>query len=68
MSIKDTYSGRVSFDTKEELGGKTDKLAVMIGKIATRDSGSVGQFEPQIYQGKSRGQNRGNYDGHNYNQ
>ena len=37
MSIKDKHSRRVSFDTKEELGDKIDKLTVMIGKLATRD-------------------------------
>ena len=40
----------------------------MIGKLATGDSGSVRQFKPQMYQGKGRGQNRGNYDRCNYNQ
>ena len=40
MSIKDSHSRKVSFDTREELGDKIDKLAVMIGKLATRDSGS----------------------------
>ena len=49
MSIKDSHNRRVSFDTKEELGDKIDKLAVMIGKLATR------QIKPQIYQGKGRG-------------
>ena len=39
-----------------------DKLAVMIGKLATGDSRSARQFKPQIYQGRGRGQNRGNYD------
>ena len=48
MSIKDSHSRKVSFDTK---------LVVMIGKLATRDSGSSRQFKPQIYQGKGRGQN-----------
>ena len=68
MSIKDSHSRRVFFDTKEELGDKIDKLAVMIGKLAIRDSRSVGKFKPQIYQGKGRGQNRGNYNRCNYNQ
>ena len=35
---------KVSFDTKEELGDKVDKLAVMIGKLATRESGTNRQF------------------------
>ena len=28
---------KLSFDTKEELGDKIGKLAVMIGKLATRE-------------------------------
>ena len=36
MSIKDGHHGRVSFDTRDELGNKIDKLAVMIGKLATK--------------------------------
>ena len=35
MNIRDGYSRKVSFDTKEELGDKIDKLAVMAGKLAT---------------------------------
>ena len=50
----DNHSRRVSFDTREELGDKIDKLMVMIGKIAARDSRSGRQFKPQIYQGKGR--------------
>ena len=57
MSIKDSHSRKVSFDTREEPGDKIDKLAVMLGKLATRDSKSGRQFKPQIYQGKGRGQN-----------
>ena len=41
MSIKDNHSRKVSFDTREELGDKMDKLAVMIGNLATRDSRSI---------------------------
>ena len=62
MSIKDNHSRRVSFDTREELGDKVDKLTVLIGKLAARDSRSGRQFKPQIYQGKDRGQNRSSYD------
>ena len=47
MSIRDGHNRKVSFDTKEELGDKIDKLAVMIGKLATRDSGTGRQFKPQ---------------------
>ena len=64
MSIRDGHQRRVSFDTKEELDDKIDKLVVMIGKLATRDSRTNRQFKPQIHQRRDRGQNR-NY---NYNQ
>ena len=40
MSIRDSHNREVSFDTREELGDKIDKLAVMIGKLATRDNGA----------------------------
>ena len=58
MSIGDGQDRNVSFDTKEELGDKIDKLVVMIDKLATRDSRTDRQFKPQIHQSKSRGQNR----------
>ena len=67
MSIRDSYNRKVSFDTKE-LGDKIDKLAVMIHKLATRDSGTGRQFKPQIHPSRGRGQNRGNYDKCNYDQ
>ena len=38
MSIRHGHQRRVSFDTKEELGDMIDKLAIMIGKLATRDN------------------------------
>ena len=68
MTIRDSHNRKVSFDTREELGDKIDKLAVMIGKLATRDSGTGRQFKPQIHQGRGRGQNRGNYDRNSYDQ
>ena len=68
MSIRDGHNRKVSFDTKEELGDKIDKLAVMMGKLATRDNRTNREFKPQIYQGRGRGQNRGNYDRCSYDQ
>ena len=65
MSIRDGHNRKVSFDTKEEFGDKIDKLAVMIGKSATRDSGTGRQFKPQIYQNRGTGQSR-NYNQRNY--
>ena len=58
MNIRDGLQRRVSFDTKEELGDKIDKLAVLIGKLVTRDSRTNRQFKPQIHQSRCRGQNR----------
>ena len=68
MSIRENHSRRVTFDTRDELGGLINKLTVMIGKLVARDSRSGRQFKPQIYHGKRRGQNRGSYDRHSYNQ
>ena len=48
MSIKDNHSRKVSFDTQEELGDKIDKLVVMIGKLAARDSRSGRQFKKNL--------------------
>ena len=45
----------VSFDTKEELGDKIDKLMAMIGKLAMRDSGTNRHLKPQIHQSRGRG-------------
>ena len=68
MTTRNSHNRKVSFDTKEEVGDKKDKLAVMIGKLVTKDFGVGRQFKSQIHQGKGRGQNRGNYDRHNYDQ
>ena len=68
MSIKGNHNRRVTFDTGDELGDKIDKLTVMIGKLAARDSRSGRQFKPQFYKGKRKGQNRGSYDRHSYDQ
>ena len=62
MSIRDSHNRKVSFDMKEELGDKIDKLVVMISKLAIRDSGAGKQCKPQTQQSRGRGQNRGNYD------
>ena len=59
MSIRYGHHHRkVSFDTKEELGDSIDKLSLLIGKLATRDSRTNRQFKPQIHQNRGRGQNR----------
>ena len=65
MSIKDGTESRVSFNTRDELGDKIDKLTVMMGRLVAKDTHEKRPFKPQIY--KSRGQHRsygqGNYQG-----
>ena len=56
MSIRDEKDRRVSFNTREELGDKIDKLTVIISKLAAKDSHERKPFKQQIY--KCRGQNR----------
>ena len=56
MSIRDGTDKGVSFNTRDELGDKIDKLTVMMSKLAAKDSHERKPFKPQIY--KSRGQNR----------
>ena len=66
MSIREGQnSRRVSFDTREELGDKIDKLAVMIGKLAVKDREKARPLKPQIHQSRGRGQNKG-YSQRNY--
>ena len=56
MSIREGTDKRVSFNAKDELGDKIDKLTVVMSKLAAKDSHERRPFKPQIY--KSRGQNR----------
>ena len=56
MSIRDGTDRRVSFNTREELGDKIDKLIVVMSKLAAKDKYERKPFKPQIY--KSRGQGR----------
>ena len=56
MSVREAAERRVSFNTRDELGDKIDKLTVVISKLAAKDSHERKHFKPQIY--KSRGQNR----------
>ena len=56
MSAREVTDRRVSFNTRDELGDKIDKLTVVMSKLAAKDSHERKPFKPQIY--KSRGQNR----------
>ena len=56
MSIREGTERKVSFNTRDELGDKIDKLTVMMSRLAAKDSNEKRPFKYQIY--KSRGQNR----------
>ena len=56
MSIREGTDKRVSFDTRDELGDKIDKLTVVMSKLVAMQNHERRPFKPQIY--KSRGQNR----------
>ena len=56
MSVRDRTDRRVSFNTREELREKIDKLTVIMSIFAAKDSHEKKPFKPQIY--KSRGQSR----------
>ena len=38
MSIREGINRKVSFDTRDELGDKIDKLTVMLGRLAAKDN------------------------------
>ena len=56
MSIREGTDKRVSFDTRDELGDKINKLTVVMSKLVVTENHERRPFKPQIY--KSRGQNR----------
>ena len=63
MSIKDGTERRVSFNNRDELGDKIDKLTVMMSRLAVKDMHEKRPFKPHIY--KSRGHHR-SYGQENY--
>ena len=46
MRIRDGTERKVSFNARDELEDKTDKLTVMMGRLATRDSNDKRPFKP----------------------
>ena len=56
MGVRDRTDRTVSFNTREELGDKIDKLTVVMSKLAAKDKYERKPFKPQIY--KSRRQSR----------
>ena len=64
MNIRDETEREVSFNARDELGDKIDKLTVMINRLAVKDSNNKRPFKPQIHKSRGsypQGQNR-NYD------
>ena len=49
MSIREGIDKRVSFDTRDELGDKIDKLTVVMSKLAATENHERRPFKPQIY-------------------
>ena len=47
MSVRDRTDRRVSFNTREELGDKIDKLTMIMSKLAAKDSHERKPFKPQ---------------------
>ena len=56
MNIRDGTERKVSFNARDELGDKIDKLTFMMSRLVAKDSNEKRPFKPQIY--KSRGQSR----------
>ena len=49
MNIRDGTERKVSFNTRDMLGDKIDKLTVMMSRLATKASNQKRPFKPQIY-------------------
>ena len=56
MNIRDGTERKVSFNARDELGDKIDKLTVVMSTLVAKDNNKKRPFKPQIY--KNRGQNR----------
>ena len=59
MNIKDGYiSKKVTFDTRESLDEKIDRLTSMMSKLIAQDDNKNKHFTSKICQSKRRGQTR----------
>ena len=56
LNIRGGTERKVSFNTRDELGDKIDKLTVVMNRLAAKDSHGKRPFRPQVC--KNRGQNR----------
>ena len=61
MNIRDGTEGKVSFSARDELGDKTDKLTLMMSRLAAKDSNEKRPFKPQIYKSQNRSYNQRGY-------
>ena len=52
MSIREGANRIVSFDTRDKLEDKIDKVTVMLGRLAAKDNNEKRPFKPQIYQSR----------------
>ena len=53
MNIRDGTERKMSFNARDELGDKIDKLTFVMSRLAAKDSNEKRPFKPQIY--KNRG-------------
>ena len=61
MNIRDGTERKISLNARDELGDKIDKLTIMMGRLAAKDSNEKRPFKPQIYRSRGsypQGQNR----------
>ena len=54
MSVREGTDRRVSFNTRDELGDKIDKLTVVMCKLAVKDSHERKPFKSQIYKSRDK--------------
>ena len=59
MSVRDGTERRVSFNIRDELGDKIDKLTLVMSKLTARDSDERRPFKPQIYKSRERNKSYG---------
>ena len=63
MSVKDSFSKRVTFNMTDNVEQKRDKLTVMMGMLVTENEGQNKPFKPGVYQSNGgRGQAKCNYN------
>ena len=48
MSVKDGTERRISFNTRDELGDKIDKLTIVISRLVAKDTYEKRPFKPQL--------------------